>query len=580
MTLVFSLLGPVHATLDGRPLELGGPRGRRVLAALALEAGRVVPAAGLAAAVWDDPPATAREQLQNAAGALRRLGLPVARTDAGFVLDPGHALVDVREFARLRRTAEPVADPAESRRLLGAALELWRGPVALGGLRGRVFESAAARLEQDRLDCVERALTADLALGRHASVCGELAGLTAEHPLRERLVELHMLALYRSGRRGEALAAYDAARRHLAAQAGLDPGPGLRALHARLLADADPPAPAGAAAPVTPARLVQSRRGRRGQSRRGQGARTHRGRGARTHRGPRRRSRRGPRIRSRRGRRVRTHRGRPVRTHRGRPVRTHRGPRRRSRRRRWGQSCRGRPGRSRRGPGEGPAIWAERLWPDRNRECAWPQASEPGRWRGCPLAAWVGRPPNCPPSPRASWGGRPSRPSSVPAAGGGRRGLPRHRRGRHRQDRARAAGRARPARAVPRRAALRGPARRRPDGRRGSRRGAGRVPARPRRGRPGGAGRRRGARGPVPEPAGRAAGAGPAGQRGRRGPGAGPAARGGGRLRGARHRAVPAGGGGSAHSRGTAAAGRGQRARAARADRRRRAGGRRGPGGP
>ncbi|MFD9409495.1 BTAD domain-containing putative transcriptional regulator [Streptomyces sp. NPDC059989] len=226
---------------------VGGPRGRRVLAALALEAGRVVPAAGLAQAVWDDPPATGREQLQNVAAALRRRGLQVARTDAGFVLDPGRALVDVREFALLRRAAEAVDDPAERRRLLGAALELWRGPVALGGLRGRVFESAAARLEQDRLDCVERALTADLALGRHASVCGELAELTAEHPLRERLVELHMLALHRSGRRGEALAAFDAARRRLAAEAGLDPGPGLRALHARLLADADPPASAGAA---------------------------------------------------------------------------------------------------------------------------------------------------------------------------------------------------------------------------------------------------------------------------------------------------------------------------------------------
>ncbi|MEU9373365.1 BTAD domain-containing putative transcriptional regulator [Streptomyces sp. NPDC048255] len=242
MALVFSLLGPVLVTLDDRPLELAGPRGRRVLAALALEAGRVVPAAGLAQAVWDDPPATAREQLQNAAGALRRRlagsGASVSRTEAGFVLDPGQAALDVREFAHLRSAAEAAADPAEARRLLGGALELWRGPVALGGLRGRIFESAAARLEQERLDCVERALAADLELGRHARVCTELAGLTAEHPLRERLVELHMLALYRSGRRGEALEAFDRARRHLAGRAGLDPGPELRALHAAVLADA------------------------------------------------------------------------------------------------------------------------------------------------------------------------------------------------------------------------------------------------------------------------------------------------------------------------------------------------------
>lgn len=258
MTLVFSLLGPVHITLDGRPLELGGPRGRRVLAALALEAGRVVPAAGLAAAVWDDPPATAREQVQNAAGALRRLGVPVARTETGFVLEPGQSLLDVREFARLRTTAEAVDDPGEARRLLGLALELWRGPVALGGLRGRIFEAAALRLAEERLDCVERALAADLALGRHAESCAELAALTAEHPLRERLAELRMLAPYRSGRRAEALAVFARARRRLAEETGLDPRRELVALHAAILADTvaprGPVGPGGAGG-STPAQL-------------------------------------------------------------------------------------------------------------------------------------------------------------------------------------------------------------------------------------------------------------------------------------------------------------------------------------
>ncbi|MCX5194248.1 tetratricopeptide repeat protein [Streptomyces sp. NBC_00249] len=241
MTLVVSLLGPVRIALGGAELEPGGPRSRRVLAALALEAGRVVPAGGLAGAVWDDPPATAREQLQNVAGALRRLGVPVVRTEAGFLLEAGHAVVDVREFARLRERARAADGPGEARRLLGAALDLWRGPVALAGLRGRVFEAAAARLAEERLDCAERALAADLELGRHAGACAELAALSAEHPLRERLVELHLLALYRSGRRGEALEAFDRARRRIAERAGLDPGPALRALHARLLADAPPP---------------------------------------------------------------------------------------------------------------------------------------------------------------------------------------------------------------------------------------------------------------------------------------------------------------------------------------------------
>ncbi|MFG2989805.1 BTAD domain-containing putative transcriptional regulator [Streptomyces sp. NPDC048257] len=251
MTLLVSLLGPVQVTFGGRELDLGGPCGRRLLTALALEAGRAVPVAGLAQAVWDDPPATAREQLQNAAGALRRRFAeagapadPVVRTEAGFLLDPGHAVVDVREFARLRSAAKAAAaadDPAGSRELLGRALELWRAPAALGGLHGRIFEAAAARLGQERLDCVEAALAADLDLGRHAELCAELAALTAEHPLREGLVELHVLALYRSGRRAEALAAYASARRRLAESAGLDPRPELRALHAAVLADAVPP---------------------------------------------------------------------------------------------------------------------------------------------------------------------------------------------------------------------------------------------------------------------------------------------------------------------------------------------------
>lgn len=253
MTLVFSLLGPVEITLDGAPLATGGPRGRRVLAALALEAGRVVPGAGLASAVWDDPPVTAREQLQNVAAALRRAGVPVARTDAGFALEADGAEMDVRSFVRLRRAAGACSGPAEARQLLGRALALWRGPVALGGLRGRVFEAASARLAEERLDCAERALAADLALGRHAEVCAELAQLSAEHPLREGLVELHMLALHRSGRRGEALAAYAVARRRLAEQAGLDPSAQLSALQSAILSDSPtlrrPPAMPRTAAP-------------------------------------------------------------------------------------------------------------------------------------------------------------------------------------------------------------------------------------------------------------------------------------------------------------------------------------------
>ncbi|WP_177204504.1 AfsR/SARP family transcriptional regulator [Streptomyces sp. C8S0] len=261
MDVRFTQLGPVGATVDGSAAELGGgPRTRRLLAALLLDAGRVVPAAGLAAAVWDDPPATAREQVQNTAARLRRslaavdggAGCAVVRTGAGFRLDTGAAAVDLAEFRRLCRAAEAADGSETARALYGQALELWRGP-ALEGLEGRVLRAAADRLEEERLDCLQRRLAADLEAGRHAAAAPELAALVAAHPLRERLVELRMLALYRCGRRGEALEAYVQARSRLAEATGLDPGPALRELHAAVLADAPslgPPAPRGAAPAV------------------------------------------------------------------------------------------------------------------------------------------------------------------------------------------------------------------------------------------------------------------------------------------------------------------------------------------
>ena len=131
----------------------------------------------------------------------------------------------------------------------------------------------AARLEEARLAVVEERIGCDLALGRHAEVAGELAGLVAEFPLRERLAALLMTALYRCGRRGEALAVYDGARRVLAGELGLDPGPELAGLQAQVLAD-DPALAAPAAVPggAAPAGAAAARGWCRGSCRPGRGS--------------------------------------------------------------------------------------------------------------------------------------------------------------------------------------------------------------------------------------------------------------------------------------------------------------------
>ena len=162
-----------------------------------------------------------------------------------------------RDLAGRGREAARAGDAAGARDLFGQALGLWRG-AALADAAPLCPRLAgeAARLEEARLAVTEERIGCDLALGRHGEVAAELAGLVAEFPLRERLAALLMTALYRCGRRGEALAVYDGARRVLAGELGLDPGPELAGLQARVLAD-DPalaaPAPAavpGGAAPA------------------------------------------------------------------------------------------------------------------------------------------------------------------------------------------------------------------------------------------------------------------------------------------------------------------------------------------
>lgn len=235
----FHVLGPVEArTGDGTAVALGGRRQRALLAALLLQDGREVGEDRLADLVWgSDVPADPRAAVQTCVARLRR-ALPeperIERGNAGYRLDLRGAVVDLARFreevaaATARRRA---GDPAGSAVLLRDALARWRGE-PLDDLQGLpVADRALPRLQEERLGALEDRLSDDLACGRHREVVGELAELVARHPLRERPRELHLLALYRSGRQSEALDAYRAARETLVAELGVEPGPELSRLH-------------------------------------------------------------------------------------------------------------------------------------------------------------------------------------------------------------------------------------------------------------------------------------------------------------------------------------------------------------
>ena len=256
------VLGPLQVEVDGAEVALGGPRVAKVLAALLLDAGRVVPMDRLVDVMWDDGgPATAVRQVQDAVSGLRRAladaGVPglVATRGGGYQLQPATDQLDLLRFDHGRREARRVAgDPALTVPALRRALACWRGP-ALAGLTGTALRAEAERLDALRVAVHKQCLEAELALGRHQEVVAELAALHGEQPLDERVAELRLLALYRSGRRGEALDAYREVRRRLADELGIDPAPALQRTHQGIL-DADPalaaaPAAASVAAPAS-----------------------------------------------------------------------------------------------------------------------------------------------------------------------------------------------------------------------------------------------------------------------------------------------------------------------------------------
>ena len=241
----FRILGPLRAELAGRPLELGGPKPRRLLARLLIDAGHVVSVDRLIDAVWgDEPPAGAHATLRTHVANLRRgLSSPdgrelVVTRAPGYCLDIDPSAVDAGRFERLvedGRATLAAGEPDRAAQTLRAALELWRGDV-LDDLGSPPFcQAESARLEELRLVALEARVDADLALGRHGQLISELAALVDAHPYREHLLGRLMLALYRSGRQADALAAYRSFRERLDAELGLAPGHELSQLETAML---------------------------------------------------------------------------------------------------------------------------------------------------------------------------------------------------------------------------------------------------------------------------------------------------------------------------------------------------------
>ena len=217
------LLGPVQVVRAAGEVALGGPRPRAVLALLVLEAGRVVPAGRLIEEAWRGRPppgaaATLRSYVSRLRGALAPEAALAAR-GGGYVLGVDPGAVDAVRFEGLAASGQAVLQPGEAARrrvISGQALGLWRGRALADVGEVEPLAREAARLEELRLVVVEGRIEADIGLGLHAEVIGELEGLAGEYPLRERLWGLLVLALYRAGRQADALAAYRRARDMLA----------------------------------------------------------------------------------------------------------------------------------------------------------------------------------------------------------------------------------------------------------------------------------------------------------------------------------------------------------------------------
>jgi len=247
--VLFRVLGPLEALHEGRTLPLGGAKQRALLAILLLNANRPVSTDTIVDLLWGEhpPPSSAKvvqvyvSRLRKALGYADDAGVThrgITTTASGYSVEAKSEELDVLLFETLvarGRRAQDSGDPERAAELLGEALALWRGP-ALADFEFEHFASTEiGRLEDMRLSTLEARIEADLALGRHAEVTGELEALLGSHPARESLAGLLMLALYRSGRQADALACFHRVRTYLDDELGLEPSLELREMHQRVL---------------------------------------------------------------------------------------------------------------------------------------------------------------------------------------------------------------------------------------------------------------------------------------------------------------------------------------------------------
>ncbi|MEV4026545.1 BTAD domain-containing putative transcriptional regulator [Actinosynnema sp. NPDC050801] len=242
MEVRFRLLGPVEVHVDGRRLDIGHARQRHVLAALLVDLNRAVSLDQLVDRLWDAPPRTARDSLYSYLSRLRAVlgavdDVDLVRRGGGYVLVGDEDAVDLHGFRGLVARAR-AADDERAVGLFDQALGLWRGPVA-GEMDSSWIDGVRARADEERLLAELDRNDVLLRRGEHAAAVAGIAAQAADRPLDERLAGQLMLALYRSGRQGEALDAYRRVQRRLVEELGADPSPPLRRLHQRILT-ADP----------------------------------------------------------------------------------------------------------------------------------------------------------------------------------------------------------------------------------------------------------------------------------------------------------------------------------------------------
>ncbi|MFM9368676.1 BTAD domain-containing putative transcriptional regulator [Streptomyces sp. Da 82-17] len=253
------VLGPFRATQDGVPLHLTAVKPRKVFALLALQANRLVPVPALVEEVWGErPPRSVHTTLQTYILQLRNL-IGTALGDGadappggaksilvtepgGYRLDTQGGLIDAQEFHALADAGHKASEQGDWQAAaahFGKALALWRGPALTDVQCGVLLEAEAVRLDESRMSALHGQIEAGLRLGRHHALIGELSALTTRHPLYEDFHEQLMIALYRAGRRGDALSVYHRLRASLKEGLGLDPSPGIEYLH-RAVLDSSP----------------------------------------------------------------------------------------------------------------------------------------------------------------------------------------------------------------------------------------------------------------------------------------------------------------------------------------------------